>query len=340
MPDTNDPNNGPPNASSFFIPVMTTVCVLLLMLILVIRRLHRYQENEEQQPPAITDWRTPITHSLRRGNFSRQTIDTSLSSFGNAQAQALGNQNPSALEIQTAAENFDGIRGGAFHLRHVVADNFLRRAVQSVLNSRLDERMAVVRAVFVAMNANTLVATWDTVVQRLQNGRADRNWYQILGATHVRDLRTGLNNTVGQLFYSNQQTNLLAGTNIDVTGDTIGVLGEERVSALVSSATDLMESLNLRPRLIHLEGEILLGYTGSSGAYRRYGYDSRRHHDTPEDALRLMSHGQSLRALSRSDLSVVLRYLVLYRRREVLAGLLVILWSIWYDFGFPALNWE
>lgn len=340
MPGGNGSNDGFSSASNLFIPVLTTVCLLLLMLILAVRRLHRYQENEEQEPPAITDWRTPITHSLRRGNFSRQTIDTSLSSFGSAQVQALGNPGPSALDIQTAATNFDDIRGGAFHLRHIVADNFLRRAVQSVLNSRVDERMAVVRALFVAMNANTLVATWDNVVQRLQNGRADRNWYQLLGANHVRDLRTGLNNTVGQLFYSEQQGNLLTGTHVDVTGDAISVLGEDRVSSIVNSATDLMESLNLRPRLVHLEGEILLGFSGASGAYRRYGYDPRRSHDTAEDALRLMSYGQSLRALSRSDLSVVLRYLVRYRRREVLAGLLVVLWSIWYDFGFPSLGWE
>lgn len=338
------PGNNADDQEGYGRPIMTSACLLFLGLIVALWRYQyrRDMRNREQDLYWDSLWgtnRVDICHSLRRGNFSRETRELAANNYSHAQLVALGGLVPTALEVQAATAIFSGEilshRGADFHLRHVIADNFLRRAVQHVLRCRQPERIALVRELFVAMNAQSLITTWTNVEQLLQAGPANLNWYQILGAKHVNDLRQGLNNTTGQLFYSERQGNLLTGTHLDVTGDTIGIIGEHRVALIVQAAVKLMESLNLAPCLMQVENEIFLGYSGASGAYRNYGYNPLLSHDSPEDPLRFLGSEQSLLIMSRSELGVVMRYLLRYHRTKTLSTLLVILCAIWYERGLP-----
>jgi hypothetical protein len=325
-------------------PILATVCLLFLGLIVVLsryryRRILRFREQDRHWDTLWGAQRADVPYSLRRGDFNQNTRQRAALDYSRAQLVGFGNPAPTAMQVQGAEAIFSGEilseHGGGYHLRHVIADNFLRRAVQHTLNSRLPERIALVRELFDAMDAQNLVTTWDDIAQRLQNGRVDRNWYQILGANRVDDLRRGLNNTVGQLFYSERQGNLLTGTHVDVTGDAIGIIGEQRVTRIVQAATNLMEALHLTPRLCQVENELFLGYASASGGYRQFGFNPLLSHDSPEDPLRLMGWGQTLRSMSRSDRQVVMRYLIRYHWKKTLTALLVILWSIWYGYGLP-----
>jgi hypothetical protein len=314
---------------SFWQPLLW--CVLLLMLIVSIHEVLRMRFRSRQRTRAIED----PSRILSRRSFAQQTHRDVRHQYASQQHLAYTGSLPSAIELESSYRVLqDNVLVGRheFHARHIVPDQLLRRAVMDVLRGGNDEQARLLRVLFQSFNANHLVNIWDDVVHRVNNHQG--NWYQALGRNRSSDLRRGLDNVTGQLFLSESQGNLFTGTHIDITDETLGLLGRDRVQDIVNAAVELIDSMGLRPQLALVQNEVLLSYDGASGEYRQYGYNPRRSRDAHIDPLAVTSWSNAATIWSNTNRTTILWYCARYQTRVFFGALILLFLGL-----YALVNW-
>src|SRR5690606_17041645 len=177
-----------------------------------------------------------------------------------------------------------------FALRHVVADRFLRWAVVETLRAPTPDLVAGLQSLFEAFGVGALANQWRAIGARLAApGWQGNRWFTSLGRGETRSLRTNLTNCLGNLFLSESQSNLRAGTRPDITEDALALIGSQELSGILNALVPLLQSLGLGPRLAFIRGNLTIDYNGASGEYQHYGYDPTRSQDASSNPLALLS---------------------------------------------------
>lgn len=162
-----------------------------------------------------------------------------------------------------------------------------------------------------------MIHIWDELYGRLEE--EDGNWYRVLGSRRVATLRRYLTNLRHNLFLSEAQGNLHAGTYIDLTEEGLVLLGANQVRRIVAATVEALEVFGMAPRLALVGHELMLGYDGAVGELREFGFDPRRAHDLHIDPL-AVAPPTSIEAILRNTEP---RVLVEYFRQNRRARLMV-----------------
>lgn len=303
---------------SWLRPSLLTLAIVLL--VFLIASLWRVRRRIVWRSPATAprprglgsafDPDQPLPPSLRRAGFSAATQTAVFETYATQQVvsfpRGAGQPAPGPADFAGAVQQVrqPDLRR-AFHIRHVVADNLLRRAVWHVVRAPRDDLVRLVRELFVTFRADSLVATWDDVASRLPAGGGENDrWFQTLGSRLVGDLRVLISQVPNQLYLSESQGNLHAGTFPDVTEECIALLGRDAIRRVLSATVRLIEGLGLLPRLVTVEGEIMLGYENAAGRFRHFGYRPRLSHDIHLSPLPLLEDAAAERVMRNTPLQV------------------------------------
>lgn len=323
MPDDQDAQENP----GLYLLIGAT---LLLMLIVALFNIHR--RFTRRAPSVVRDnhvdrmfiARDDIPHSLRRGPFSAPVRREVNEIAARHQVDALrpyGLHGTTANAHNILENEILSNRRPEFQVRHVLADNFLRRSVVAALRMRDDGLAATIREVFESFGSAQLLNMWDTAWAQ---ARVGGNWFHAIGRNGVRDLRRALNDVRGDLYLSEHQSNVAAGTNVDVTPDALALLGEPTVNRIVDRGVRLMHQLGLEPRLVQVQNEIMLGYSGSAGAFYQFGFDHRRTRDMQVDPLTLVSEDEARQVWENTPPRLRLAYAFRVRPLQTIAALILL----------------
>ncbi|KRE88308.1 hypothetical protein ASG87_06740 [Frateuria sp. Soil773] len=253
---------------------------------------------------------TDIPPSLARSTFSRQTRNDAERTFVTRQHGELGVPNPSAAQVDAGQDVLrDEVFGAReFAVRHVVADRFLRWAVVEALRAPTPDLVVGLQSLFDAFGVGALANQWRTIGPRLTGpGWQGSRWFTSLGRAEVRSLRTNLTNCLGNLFLSESQSNLRAGTRPDITEDALALIGTQQLSGILNALVPTLQHMGLGPRLAFIRGNLTIDYNGASGEYRHYGYDPRRVQDASSNPLALLSWSNAGTVAGNTDLVTLIR---------------------------------
>jgi len=304
---------------------------LLMALIVVLYRIHRQLTQRAPAAPRhphVT--RMFANQEAVPGSMGRMGFSTGLRhQISHLAAQAQVNElmrygHPGTVATAQAVfedEILSQPHAAEFQVRHVLADSFLRRSVIAVLRMGSDPLAATVREVFVAFGSHQLVNLWDDVWSR---ARGTPNWYTAVGRDHIKALRRALTDVRGNLFLSEHQSNVAAGTHVDVTPDAIGTLGDVQIRNIVAAGVKLMHELGLEPRLVALQDEIMLGYTGSAGGFFWAGFNPRRSRDRQVDPLTLLDDDQAQVVWNNTPPNTRLKWCFLWQPLKCIAALVLL----------------
>lgn len=316
---------------------------LLMALVVILYRIHQQFMRQPAAAPAphphvhrmFVD-QEPVPGSMARMGFSaglRQEV-SHLAAQAQVNALMVYGIQGSVATAQAVLEDeiLSQPRAAELQVRHVLADSFLRRSVIAVLRMGSDPLAATIREVFRAFGSAGLVSLWDEVWTR---ARGNPNWYTAVGRDQIRALRRTLTDVRGILFLSEHQSNVAVGTHVDVTPDALGYLGEAQIRQIVGVGVRLMHELGLEPRLVALQNEIMLGYTGSAGAFYWAGFNPRRSRDAQVDPLSLLDAEQASLVWNNSPPSTRLKWCFLWQPEKCI-GTLILLFVIVVGVGLSA----
>lgn len=269
-----------------------------------------------------------VTPSMRRGNFSKNTRNDAQQQYVTHQFNQLENRPPSAVELQQGQQELQqGVLGQReFHVRHVEADSFLRSATMMVIRAPNADLISALQAVFDAFGGGTISGTLRAITPTISDpGYNGSQWFSSLGRRRVAELRDGITNCLGNLFFSEGQGNLRAGTRTDVTEEAIALLGRDRIAEIANSAIALREKLGLQPRVELVQNHVFSSYDGASGEYTQYGYNQNRDQDNPVNVLNLVSRSNALVLARNTDLVTGIRLAFLHYPVRTLSVITLIL---------------